>query len=324
MSGAGGTDRDGAAAGPPAGSSGGDPFTAVVVIHDSAADLRRLLASIDRWLDPRPQVVVADSGSADDGADIAAAWGAETVALPGNPGFGAATNAGLARARSDVAVLLNPDVELLDAGILALAERVRARDVLAAPRLLNADGSVQRSAHPVPGTAGALLPALLPPALLPGPVRRRADPWRSERPRTVGWAIGACLAARTATLRRLGPFDPAVFLYAEDMDLCLRARDAGVRTELHPGVRLRHAGAHATAAAFGGEPHALLAARRREVLAARGPVALALDDAAQALTFATRAAARTLAGRPAARERAQLAALRAARRRGPSPPPGRE
>ncbi|UUY02786.1 hypothetical protein LRS13_19170 [Svornostia abyssi] len=47
--------------------------------------------------------------------------------------------------------------------------------------------------------------------------------------------------------------------------------------------------------------------------AALGPRALARDDAAQALTFTTRAAARRLLGRDAARERAQLAALRTSR-----------
>lgn len=300
------------------------PFTAVVVIHDSGPDLARLLHTVGRWLDPRPQVVVADSGSRDDGAGQARAWGAEVISLPDNPGFGAASNAGLARAASDVTVLLNPDVELLDAGLLRLVAAVRGRDVLAAPRLLNPDGSPQRSAHPLPGTVGALVPALVHPPLLPPAIRVRAEPWRAERSRTVGWAIGACLAGRTATLRRLGPFDPGVFLYAEDMDLCLRARAAGVPTELHPEIALRHAGAHATGPAFGGEPVELLAARRRAVVAQLGPRALALDDAAQALTFATRAAGRAVLGRDSGRERRQLAALRAARQGGlAGGPPGK-
>ena len=126
--------------------------------------------------------------------------------------------------------------------------------------------------------------------------------------------------ARTATLRWLGPFDPGAFLFFEDMDLCLRARAAGIPTELHPEVRLRHAGGHATARRFGGEPHELHAARRREVVAARlGRRALALDDAAQALTFATRATGRALLRRDSSRPRAQLRALRAARK---APLPG--
>ena len=54
-----------------------------------------------------------------------------------------------------------------------------------------------------------------------------------------------------------------------------------------------HTGGHSTAPAYGGEPHALLARRRREVVTARlGRRAAALDDLAQATTFATRAAGR--------------------------------
>lgn len=293
-------------------------FSVVVVLHDSARDLRALLASIDRHLPRRPQVICVDSGSSDDGPRLARAWGAETVALDGNPGFGAANNAGLERAAHEVTVLLNPDVELLDDGLERLVALAAAREALLAPRLLNADGSVQRSAHPRPGGLDALLPAAVHPRLLPRPLRERFDPWRAAAPRRVGWAIAAALAARTATLRRLGPFDARQFLFYEDLDLCLRAAAAGVPTELRPEVALRHRGGTSTGPHFGGEPLELLARRRREVVAANlGRRALALDDAAQALTFATRALAK--GPRRGARERAQLAALRAARRAAPSP-----
>jgi GT2 family glycosyltransferase len=144
-------------------------------------------------------------------------------------------------------------------------------------------------------------------------LRERAEPYRAERPRTVGWAIAACVAARTDVLRRLGPFDPAHFLFFEDMNLCLRARVAGIPTVLDPSVRIRHVGGHATRRAYAGEPLALLARRRREVVeASRGGRARALDDVAQVLTFASRALARRALRRDAARERAQLAALIAA------------
>jgi GT2 family glycosyltransferase len=293
-------------------------FTAVVVIHDSEPELRALLASLDRHLPAPPQLVVVDTGSRDRGAALAAEHDAEVASLPDNPGFGPANNAGVERARHDVTALLNPDLELLDAGLLSLVDRARERDALLVPRLLDADGTIQRTAHPLPGRAGGLLPALVHPPLLPRSLRERVEPWRAEAPRTVGWAIAACLVARTATLRALGPFDPEAFLFFEDLDLCLRARDAGVPTELRPEARLRHAGGHATSRRFGGEPHDLHARRRREVVGARlGRRALALDDAAQALTFATRATARTLLGRDASRPRDQLAALREARKAHP-------
>jgi GT2 family glycosyltransferase len=121
----------------------------------------------------------------------------------------------------------------------------------------------------------------------------------------VGWAIAACVAARTSLLRRLGPFDPGAFLFYEDLDLCLRARAAGVPTVLRPELAVRHTGGHSAGRAF-----TLKARRRREVVSARlGRRALAVDDAAQALTFLVRAAV----GRRRAENVAELRALRAAR-----------
>ena len=290
------------------------PFSAVVVTHNSAAELPELLDSIERELDPPPQVIVVDAASADDTLS-AAAGRAEVIALEHNPGFGAACNAGVERADGEVTVLLNPDAVLLDAGLTALAEIARPRAILAVPRLLNPDRTIQRSAHPAPGRMRALLPALVHPRMLPGPLGLAADPWRSEEPRSVGWAVAACVAARTEVLRSLGPFEADQFLFYEDMDLCLRAGAAGIPTELHPEVAVLHAGGHSTTPAYGGEPHELLARRRREVVTARlGPRAAALDDAAQAITFATRALARILLRRDSARERAQLRGFLASRR----------
>ena len=193
---------------------------------------------------------------------------------------------------------MNPDVIVHGDALERLAERAH-RSGLHAPRLLNADGSVQRSAHPLPGTLGAFLPALIHPPLLPPRLRDRVEPYRARKPRTVGWAIAACLAARTPMPR----FDPAIHLFAEDMDLCLRARADGLPTHYHPDIEVTHTGRHSVQ----DEPFETLARQRRHVIRTRlGAVAQRLDDAAQLLTFATRAAAK----RPHNdRERAQLDAL---------------
>jgi N-acetylglucosaminyl-diphospho-decaprenol L-rhamnosyltransferase len=292
-------------------------FSVVMVLHDSAGPLPALLGSLARHA-PAAQVVVVDTASRDDGPALARDAGAEVLALGANPGFGAASNAGVARARHPVTVLLNPDCELLDDGLVALAAAARARAALWAPRLLNPDGSPQRSAHPLPGTLGALLAAPLHPPAAPRALRHRIEPWRASRPRTVGWAIAACVAAQTGVLGALGPFDARQFLFYEDMDLCLRARAAGIPTILEPAVRVRHVGAHATRRAYGGEPFDLLAARRHAVVARnRGLRAAGLDDAAQMLTFATRTLGHALTGGDSRRPAAQLAAAaRAARNRG--------
>jgi N-acetylglucosaminyl-diphospho-decaprenol L-rhamnosyltransferase len=263
-------------------------YAVVVVLHRSRAHLQRLLPTLGP-----AELIVVDTGPDDGGAQLAEDHGAQVIERRDNPGFGAANNVALARVTQTVTVLLNPDVS---GSARELARRAQAPG-LHAPRLCNEDGSVQRSAHALPGTLGALLPALSPVA------PTRALPHRARTPRTVGWAVAAALAARTETLRRLGPFDPRIHLFAEDMDLCLRAREQGIRTILHPDITLTHSGRHSVAS----EPFELLARQRREVVRRRrGRGAQRLDDVAQLLTFATRAAAKAPYNE---RERAQLGAL---------------
>jgi GT2 family glycosyltransferase len=284
-------------------------FAIVTVIHDSERELSVLLDSLERLPEPRPRMVVVDSGSRDAGPRLAAERGAELVELPGNLGFGAGCNAGLERVREPVTAFVNPDVELLDGGLSRLAGEAQAGGALLAPRLLNADGSVQDSAHPLPGRLDSLVPALLPRRLLPA----RYVPWRSQTAREVGWAVAACIVGQTEQLRALGPFDADAFLFYEDMELCLRARHAGIPTILRPDVAVRHLGGASTSRVLGERDLDMRARRRREVIGREGRARLRIDDLAEALTFGLRGAVKGLGGRGEL-ERRRLRALLRARR----------
>jgi GT2 family glycosyltransferase/glycosyltransferase involved in cell wall biosynthesis len=295
-----------------------ESLSLVTVTHDSAAHLATLLDSVDRHL-PGVRMVVVDCASRDDSLEVARRQpGVTAIALDENLGFGRACNRGLAHVTSAAAALVNPDVELLDDSLLTLAAEALRSDRperLLAPRVLNGDGSLQDTVHPPPGGAADLIRSLLPAAALPGAAGVALAPWRARSPRRVGWAVGCAVVAQTRTLARLGPFDEALFLYGEDLELGLRAREHGVATWLWPSARVVHHRAHASAVAFGGEPFDRLARARHDVVQRRlGRRRAALDDALQALTFASRIAVKPLAGRSAARERAQLRALVSVRR----------
>jgi GT2 family glycosyltransferase len=280
----------------------------VTVTRNSARVLPALLGTVSRHL-PQTRLVVVDCASADESVALARTAGATVVALEENLGFGRACNRGLDEVREPVTALLNPDVELLDGSLALLTDEAARHDRLLAPLVLSPDGSRQDTVHPRPGSAPDLARSVLPQV---GPV---LAPWRSSRPRRVGWAVGCALVARTATLRALGPFDRRIFMYSEDLDLCLRADGQGVETWFWPAARVVHHQAHASATEFGGEPFEVVARARHEVVRRRlGPRVGRVDDVAQAVTFGSRIVARRLLGRDASRERAQLRALRLARR----------
>jgi N-acetylglucosaminyl-diphospho-decaprenol L-rhamnosyltransferase len=296
----------------------------VTVTHDSARELEALLGSVRRHL-PEAQVVVVDCASADGSAEVAREWATRghldvcIRVLGENLGFGRGSNRGVAEVDRGVTALVNPDVELVDDSLLAVgweAARGDAPERLLAPLVLSSDGSRQDTVHPSPGSAAELVFSLVPPAAIPGRLGVALAPWRSRRPRRVGWAVACALVARTSTLRRLGPFDERIFMYGEDLELGLRAGAAGIETWFWPGARVLHHQAHSSARAFGGEPFERHAHGRHDAIRrCRGPRAAAVDDATQAVTFASRLALKNVLGRSAERERRQLQALRSARRR---------
>jgi GT2 family glycosyltransferase/glycosyltransferase involved in cell wall biosynthesis len=269
----------------------------VTVLHNSAKEVRALQASIARHL-PQAHLIAVDSASEDGGSQ---AVEGTVVRLEENVGYGRGTNIGIAQATEPVTIILNPDVELLDDSLAQLAaEAARHPDRILAPLVLLPGGRRQDNVHP----AGDAVPGL-------------QRPWMANAPRPVGWAVGCAIAARTDTLRKLGPFDEGAFLYAEDMDLGLRAAEQGIETWFWPHARVLHHRAHSTANAFEGEPFELLAERRRTVIEQRrGKGARGRDDLLQAATFASRIALKAALGRPNEREKRQLRAIRAVSRRG--------
>jgi GT2 family glycosyltransferase len=280
----------------------------VTVTRNSARVLPGLLRTAAAHL-PEARIVAVDCGSEDTSVALARSAGATVIALDDNVGFGRGCNRGVLEVDEAVTALLNPDVELVDDSLGLACEEVMRQDRLLAPLVLSLDGSRQDTVHPRPASPADIARSILP------QIGSALAPWRSRLPRRVGWAVGCAIVGRTSTLRALGPFDQQIFMYNEDLDLCLRAHERGIETWFWPAARVVHHGGHAALQEFGGEAFELIARSRHEVVRRRlGPRLALVDDLAQALTFTTRIAARRLLGRDAGRERRQLDALRLARR----------
>jgi GT2 family glycosyltransferase len=214
------------------------PSLSVVVVNFHSWDDTAALA--DQLLGPTPgaaEVVVVDNGSPRH--PLAAAlrrrpevslrrWGR-------NRGFGRAANEGCRLSRGHWFLLLNPDVSVppgfADA-VLARAERLPADVGIVGFRLRHSDGSVQHSAGPYPTLLGTLARLLLP--------RARRKYHAAAGPGPVDWVTGCCLLVRRECFEQLGGFDPAFFLYYEDVDLCRRARERGWGVWFDPALEVTH------------------------------------------------------------------------------------
>jgi N-acetylglucosaminyl-diphospho-decaprenol L-rhamnosyltransferase len=159
----------------------------------------------------------------------------EVIALRQRRGKGENDTALLQRSRGRYALLLNEDSELWPGAVTALHDALE-RDPKAAAagaRLLRPDGSLQASAWRFPTPATALVGAVF-------LHRRLTVQSRGEQTRTVDWAQSAALLVRVEAARAIGYFDPAFFVYSDEVDFCKRLRDAGWRTLYVPGAVAIH------------------------------------------------------------------------------------
>jgi N-acetylglucosaminyl-diphospho-decaprenol L-rhamnosyltransferase len=290
-------------------------YSIVVVTWQSARFLEALVASMDRHLDGRQQLIVIDNASTDDVEAAARAWQGDTdfLRLEANRGFGAAVNIGVERSHHPAVVMLNPDTELLDSSLDELASAALQLRALLGPRVLNPDGSIQPSASGPEVGVWPWLRAVLPGAITPAALLRYTEPYRVSVRTRVQWLTGACVAGPRDVLLGLGPFDPAIRLYSEDLDLGLRAGVAGVPSYICPDVcRVLHHGGGSSGLVAGGNRREVMMTRRAVLRRAYGRRREALGWCALVLNLGVRAAAKRLLHRGSPRDRAALAdALRA-------------
>ncbi|HEX3333947.1 MAG TPA: glycosyltransferase family 2 protein [Acidimicrobiales bacterium] len=150
--------------------------------------------------------------------------------------WAALNNAGAQRARGDVLLFLNNDIEARQSGWLdALRGHALRPDVGAVgARLLYPDARVQHCGVVIGmgGAAGHPLAGL--PAREPGYLAM------ATVTRECAAVTGACLATRRAVFDGLGGFDESLGVDLNDIDFCLRAAALGYRTVFEPAAELTH------------------------------------------------------------------------------------
>jgi GT2 family glycosyltransferase len=209
----------------------GSDLSVVIVTFNDASVVGGCLEALARELRPGDEVIVVDNASTDASADIAEARAAQVVRLTGNAGYMAACNAGAARARGELLVLLNPDT-LVAPGFAAAIRRPLATGTMTVWQALltQAGGAEVNTRGGVSHFTGISWAGGVGEPI--GGV--------GVQPRDVGFASSACMALRTADWRRIGGFPAEFFLYFDDVDLSFRARLEGGRVGIEPAARVEH------------------------------------------------------------------------------------
>ena len=195
------------------------------------------------------QVVIVDNGSTDGSLDE---WAFSDLPLKiikniDNKGFGAACNQGAQGSHADYLLFLNPDTRLFADSLsvpLAFMEAAQNQSVgICGIQLLDDDGEVSRSCarFPTPSLLYGWMLGLdkLLPRFFPSHLMRD---WEHDTSRDVDQVIGAFFMVRGRLFDELSGFDERFFVYQEEVDFSLRARQLGWRSHYLAGAKAYHKG----------------------------------------------------------------------------------
>lgn len=216
---------------------------AVVVTFNSTRHVAALLDSLpDAFGDLSYSVVVVDNDSTDGTPELLASRADCRIVRAANDGYAAGINRAVAASPpASTILILNPDATLdPDAVPRMLQVLRRRRDAgIIAPRVREEDGRLSPTLRrgPTLGRVGGLsftgLPMFAERIELPG---------EYETEHEVDWAVGAILLVDRRCFDELRGLDESFFLYSEETDFSLRARDAGWETVYTPRAGAMHIG----------------------------------------------------------------------------------
>ena len=219
-------------------------FTAVVVTYNSAAVVEGLLDSIPAAVDGQAvETIVVDNDSSDGTADLVERRADCVVLRCPNDGYAAGINRAAEIATSSAPLLvLNPDVRLAPGSVVRMAAALDRPGIgIVAPRTFEPDGSLQRTLRRDPSIARQLGLSFTRRPVFCETCNRPEDYGRAH---LVDWAIGAVMLIRRECFDLLGGWDESFFLFSEEVDFCLRARDAGYATWYEAEAVVEHVGKH--------------------------------------------------------------------------------
>lgn len=225
-------------------------LSVLLVTYNSRAFIGDCIRAVrDTVTDHSVEIIAADNASTDGTLGYLRSEfpTVRVIDMGANTGFSRGNNAAMAVANGRNIVLLNGDAIVqpgaLDSLVRFLDEHPHAG--VAAPQLLNPDGTDQRTARSFPTPAAALfgrrspLTRWFPDNRWSKRFLSGADPVTDD-PYEVDWVSGACLMVPRAVVDAVGPLDAGFFMHWEDADWCRRIKDAGHGVYCVPKAKVVH------------------------------------------------------------------------------------
>ena len=223
-------------------------ISVIIVSYGSSDHVRKAVEALSTQRGLSFEIIVVDNASPANDAGNLTELPITLVRSEQNLGYGLGNNLGAEHARGKFLCVLNPDVipspDFLAQWIAAAQTISITGEKLGclAPRLTMPNGNPQKSVYQfmTPFNYWAQH------SIAAGALKWMRKRWRASAtqatstPHPVDWVMGAAMCFPRKAFESVGGFSSDYFLYAEDMDICRRLRDAGFSTWYTPQVTLPH------------------------------------------------------------------------------------
>lgn len=225
----------------------------IIVNWNAGSQLAEVVSSIEKYHHGLvSSVIIVDNASIDNSLTQVEALNNLPFQLlivrnTDNRGFGAACNQGVLLAKSEFILFLNPDTRLFENSLsvpLAYFQEPENQSVgIVGIQLLDEQNCISRSCARFP-TLGIFATQAFGLNRLRGlrHLNMHMTDWAHDETRTVDHVIGAYYLLRRSFFNSLGGFDERFFVYLEDLDFSLRARQAGYSCVYLADAQAFHAG----------------------------------------------------------------------------------
>jgi GT2 family glycosyltransferase len=224
-------------------------LSVIIVNYNTKNYLRQALQSIEASRDKiDKETIVVDNASTDGSPamiDSHFNW-VKLIKTPQNLGYAAANNLGLTRAKGEYILFLNSDTQILSDTLTTMVKFMdqHSNVGVSSCRVELINGQIDPASHrgfPTPWAALTYFTGLetaFPKLRLFGQYHQG---WQDlSTVHEIDSPAGAFFLTRKKILDQVGGFDDRFFMYAEDLDLSLRIKQAGWKIMYVPTTKIVH------------------------------------------------------------------------------------
>jgi hypothetical protein len=219
-------------------SSKPNQLTSIVVLNYNAGDLLLdCVESLYKTITHEFEIIVVDNVSTDNSHTRCKEKFPQIRLIENkeNLGYCEGNNVGIRDAKGEFIVILNPDTKVEPNWLEELFKSYQMfGDGLYQPKILAFENNLFES-------GGNMLHVF---GFGYSKGRGVTDTAQYDIACEIGYASGACLFTKTETIKKIGLFDPFIFLYHDDLDLGWRAAHLGIKSFYSPKSIIYHAGSY--------------------------------------------------------------------------------